>query len=264
MNNIAALADARVHADLGHQRAGPAVSAREAFGLETEHRGAGLLGPDRARAGDRRRLHVRPRDDAGDRGRVRLQPPGADPGLSRHRQVHPCRAGGGAAELALHPRQPRQPHQPHRPDRQGRHRAQGWQAGHRVPRGHPALGAAARLRAGVRRVRRGPAGRDVRDPARARGRGPADAARPEQGDPPAPELPPVRDGEHGRPGRHDRALSRHAADQPRPDGPLEHRGHAELPAARAGDGDRDGQGRDRARTTRPRRSRSRAWWRWPT
>ena len=39
----------------------------------------------------------------------------------------------------LHPHQPRQPREPHRPHRQGRDRAEGRQAGHRVPRGHPAL-----------------------------------------------------------------------------------------------------------------------------
>ncbi len=37
-------------------------------------------------------------------------------------------------------------------------------------------------------------------------------------------------------------LSRHAADQPGPDGPLEHRGYAQLPAARRRDGHRPGQG----------------------
>ena len=47
---------------------------------------------------------------------------------------------------------------------------QGRQAGHRVPRGHPALGLSAQRRAGLRRIRRRPAGRDVRDPARARSR----------------------------------------------------------------------------------------------
>ena len=52
--------------------------------------------------------------------------------------------------------------------------------------------------AGVRRIRRRPPGRDVRDPARARGRGQADPARPEPGDPPAPGLPPVRHRQHGR------------------------------------------------------------------
>jgi hypothetical protein len=49
---------------------------------------------------------------------------------------------------------------------------------------------------------------------------------------PHPGVPPVRDDQHGRPRRHDRPLSRHAADQPGPDGPLERRHHAELPAAR--------------------------------
>ena len=40
-------------------------------------------------------------------------------------------------------------------------------AGHRIPRRHPALGAAEQRRALLRRVRRRPPGRDVRDPARA-------------------------------------------------------------------------------------------------
>jgi cobaltochelatase CobS len=48
-------------------------------------------------------------------------------------------------------------------------------------------------------------------------------------------------GEHGGPGRHDRPVSRHAADQPGPDGPLEHRGDAELPAACAGERRSSGQ-----------------------
>ncbi len=39
-----------------------------------------------------------------------------------------------------------------RPGRQGRHRAAGRQAGHRVPRGHAAVGAAAADRPGVRRI----------------------------------------------------------------------------------------------------------------
>jgi len=45
---------------------------------------------------------------------------------------------------------PRQSHQPHRPDRQGRHRPEGRQADHRIPRRHPPLGAAACLHPGVR------------------------------------------------------------------------------------------------------------------
>jgi cobaltochelatase CobS len=60
----------------------------------------------------------------------------------------------------------------------------------------------------------------------------ADAARPEQGDPPASGVPAVLHRQHGGPRRHDRPLSRHAADQSGPDGPLEHRRHAELSAAR--------------------------------
>jgi cobaltochelatase CobS len=57
--------------------------------------------------------------------------------------------------------------QPYRPRRQGRHRRPGRQAGHRVPRRHPALGLPAQCRARLRRIRRRPPGRDVRDPARA-------------------------------------------------------------------------------------------------
>ena len=152
-------------------------------------------------------------------------------GLSRHRQIDPYRAGRRAAELALRARQPRQPHQPHRSGRQGRHRAPRRQAGHRIPRRHPALGAAAQCRAGVRRIRRRPARRDVRDPARAGSVGPADAARPEQGDQAAPGVPAVLHRQHHRARRHLGPLSRHPADQPGPDGPLDDRHHAELPAA---------------------------------
>ena len=43
-------------------------------------------------------------------------------------------------------------------------------------------------------------------------------------------VPAVRDRQHGRPRRHLRPLSRHAADQPGPDGPLVDRHHAQLPA----------------------------------
>ena len=84
----------------------------------------------------------------------------------------------------------------------------------------------------LRRIRRRPPGRDVRHPARARSLGPPDAARPEPRHPPASRLPPVRHRQHGRPRRHVRPLSRHAADQPGPDGPLVDRRDAELSAAR--------------------------------
>ena len=86
----------------------------------------------------------------------------------------------------------------------------------------------------------GPAGRDVRDPARAGSGGQADPARPEPGDPPEPLVPPVRDDQHHRPRRHDRPLSRHAGDQSGPDGPLEHRRDAQLSAG-------GGRSADRAR-----------------
>ena len=84
----------------------------------------------------------------------------------------------------------------------------------------------------LRRVRRRPAGRDVRDPARAGGVGQADAARPVEGDPAAPVLPAVLDDQHDRPRRYVGPLSRHPADQPGPDGPLVDRRHAQLSAAR--------------------------------
>ena len=184
------------------------------------------------------------------------------PRLSRHRQIDACRAGRLAAQLAADPRQSRQPHQPHRSRRQGRDRAARRQAGHRVPRGHPAVGVAAPGRAVLRRIRRRPARRDVRDPARARGRRQIDAARPEPGHPAACRVPPVLDREYGRARRHQRPLPRDAADQPGPDGPLEHRRDAQLPAARCRGRDRPRQGADYNNDDG--RRRSAPWWRWPT
>ena len=86
-------------------------------------------------------------------------------------------------------------------------------------------------RAGVRRIRCWPPGRDVRDPARAGSLRQADAARPEQGDPAASGVSPVLDREHRRPRRYVRSLSRHPADQSGSDGPLVNRRHAQLSAA---------------------------------
>ena len=57
---------------------------------------------------------------------------------------------------------------------------------------------AAQYRAGVRRIRRRPSRRDVRDPARAGSFRPPDAARPEQGDQAASGVPAVLDRQHGR------------------------------------------------------------------
>ncbi len=59
-------------------------------------------------------------------------------GLSRHRQIDPYRAGRGTAELALRAGQSRQPYQPHRSGGQGLHRGARRQAGHGIPRWHPA------------------------------------------------------------------------------------------------------------------------------
>ena len=192
-----------------------------------------------------------------------VEPPGDDPGLSRYRQVHPHRAGGRAPQLALRARQPRQPHQPHRPHRQGRDPAQGRRAGDRVPGGDPALGAAQRLRHRVRRVRRRPRRRDVRDPARAGNRRQAHAARPERGDHAPPVVSPLRHLQHRGPRRHHRALPRHPADQPGPDGPLVAGRDAQLPQPRR-------RGVDRAvevpalQLGRRAAARWRRWSRWPT
>ena len=119
---------------------------------------------------------------------------------------------------------------------------QGRHAGDRVPRRHAALGAAEQHRALLRRIRRGPARRDVRDPARARSVRQADAARSGARHPAASGLPHVRHRQHGRARRHLGPLSRHSADQPGPDGPLVDRRDAELPAARQGGRHRAGQG----------------------
>ena len=115
----------------------------------------------------------------------------------------------------------------------------------------------------LRRVRRRPPGRDVRDPARARGVGPADAARPAPRHPAAPGLPAVRDREHRRARRHLRPLSRHAADQPGPDGPLVDRDDAQLPAARQGGRHRPVEG-DALPHARGARHRQQAWCASPT
>ena len=239
------------------------ISVRQVFGIDSDLEVPAYSASRRARAGSRSGLSVRPRDDARHPRRLRPQPPRARHRLSRHRQVDPYRAGRRAAQLAVRARQPRQPHQPHRPDRQGRDRAPGRPAGDRVPRRHPAVGAPAQCRALLRRIRRRPPGRDVRHPARARGLGPADASRPEQGDPAAPGLPPVRHRQHRRPRRHLGPLSRHPADQPGPDGPLVDRHHAQLPAARQRGRHRRRQGAALSRRRRAARSSPR-WCASPT
>ena len=161
----------------GHEGVDPAgVRHRQRPG------GAGLFGAGRARARPRSGLPVRQADHARDPCRLCQEPPRHRHRLSRHRQIDPYRAGGGAAQLALRPRQSRQPHQPCRSHRQGRDRDPRRHAGDRIPRRHPALGAAAQRRAVLRRIRCRPPRRDVRDPARAGIVRPADAARPEQGD----------------------------------------------------------------------------------
>ena len=212
----------------------PAVRHRQ------RHGGAGLFGARRARAGCRSGLPLRPPTTlailAGFAHNRRVMVTGYHgTGKSTHieqvaaRLNWPCvrvnldshisRIDLIGKDAIVHPRRP---------------------AGDRIPRRHPALGAAAQRRALLRRIRRRPARRDVRDPARARSLRQADAARPEQGDQAASGVPPVRHRQHGRPRRHLGPLSRHPADQPGPDGPLVDRHHAQLPAARQ-------RGRDRAR-----------------
>ena len=137
----------------------PAVRHRQRYGS------AGLLGAGRTCAGHRPGLPVRQADDARHPRRLREEPPRHRHRLSRHRQIDPYRAGGVAAQLALRARQPRQPYQPRRSDRQGCDRDPRGHAGHRVPRRHSALGAAEQYCAVLRRIRRRPPGRDVRDPA---------------------------------------------------------------------------------------------------
>ncbi len=210
-----------------------------------------------ARSG--RSLSLRSADHAGHLRRPRLRSPGDDPGLSRHRQVDPHRAGGRAPQLADDPRQSRQPCQPHRPGGQGRHRPEGRQADHRIPRRHAALVPAASDGPGVRRIRRRPPGRDVRHPAGAGSSGQAHPARPEPGDPAQPLFPPVLHHQHHRPRRHHRPLSRHPADQSGPDGPLVDRHHAELSGPRRGGRDRPGQVADLRQDRRRAGARSPPW-----
>ncbi len=238
------------------------VSVREIFGLDQDLRVPGVSRTHRVRAGHRSGVSLQSGNDAVDSGGLCVQSPRDDSGLSRHRQVDAHRAGRGAAELAVHPRQPRQPHQPDRPRRQRRDRRAGRPADHRIQRRHAAVGAAAPDGARVRRIRRGPARRDVRDPARARSRGQTDVARSEQGHQPASGVPAVLDDEHDRPRRHDRPVSRHAADQPGSDGPLEHRDDAELSAARRRSRNRAQQGAELEDRTRV-AGRSRTWCRLP-
>ncbi len=155
----------------GHR---PSTSA-ETFGIDSHLRGARVQRPRATRAGHRPGVPLQPRRHAGRPRRLRPQPAGARARAARHRQVHPHRAGGRAAELAVPARQPRRPAQPARPGRPGRGGRRGRPAGHPVPGGHPALGAAATGGPRPRRVRRRPARRHVRPAAGARARGPAHA-----------------------------------------------------------------------------------------
>ena len=241
----------------------PSVSARDVFGIDTDLQVPAFARARRARARDRPGLPLQPRRHAGDPGRLHARPArdGARP--ARHRQVHPHRAGRGAAELALRARQSRRPHQPARPGRQGRGGAARRPAGHRVPGRHRAVGAAAPGRADLRRIRRRPARRDVRDPAHARARRQVHADGPEPGDAPHPYFRLFATANTVGPRQPQRPVPRRAAAQPCADRPLEHRRLAELPAAAGGGRDRAGAGA-RAVPTATARSWSLRWSRWRT
>ena len=214
-------------------------------GVRHRHRpgGAGLFAGRGARAGPRPGLHLRPRHHARDPGRLRPQPPrdghraitapASRPISSRSRRASTgpaCASTSTATSRAsISSARTRSCCKDGKQITEFRDGILPWALQNNI-----ALV--------LRRVRRRPPGRDVRDPARARGLGPADAARPEPRHPPAPRLPAVRDRQHGRPRRHLGPLSRHAADQPGPDGPLVDRDDAELPAARQGGRHRPGQG----------------------
>ncbi len=105
MNKVTSLAEIRPTSaiDLPDTK----VVAREAFEIETD-----MVVP----AFSVRTEHVPDIDNAYKFDRettlailagFRVQSADDDPGLSRHRKIDAYRAGGGAAELALHPRQPR-------------------------------------------------------------------------------------------------------------------------------------------------------------
>ena len=141
------------------------VSIRQVVRHRQRFGSAGLFRAGRACARNRFRLSLRQADHARHSCRLRQEPPRHRHRLSRHRQIDPYRAGGGAAQLALRARQSRQPYQPRRSDRQGRHRDPRGHAGHRIPRRHFAVGAAEQHRALLRRIRRRPPRRHVRDPA---------------------------------------------------------------------------------------------------
>ena len=87
MNNIAALADARGTPTSAINTPDTTVNARETFGIDFDMEVPAFSTSHRARPGKGRLLQVRPRDDDRHPRRLRLQPPGHDPGLPRHRQV---------------------------------------------------------------------------------------------------------------------------------------------------------------------------------
>ena len=225
------------------------VSVRQVFGIDSDLEVPAYSAGRRPRARSRSRLHLRPRDDARDPGRLRPQPPRHGHRLSRHRQIDAYRAGRGAAQLAVRARQPRQPCL--RIDLVGKD-AIVLKDGKQVTEFRDGILPWA-LQNNVALVF------DEYDAGRPdvmfviqrvlEAVGPADAARPEPRHPPAPGVPAVRHRQHRRPRRHLRPLSRHAADQPGPDGPLVDRHHAELPAARQGGRDRPGQGASTTATT---------------
>jgi cobaltochelatase CobS len=172
------------------------VKIRDLFGVDSDMEVPASPKPTK---GCRTSTHLRLRSGRHPRNMrgLREKPPRHGARLSRHRQVDAYRAGGGAPQLAAHPHQPRRPYQPHR---SGRPDAIVLREGQQVTEFREGLLPWA-LQTPTALVfdeyDAGPAGRDVRDPARAGDRGQADPARPEPGDPPEPLVPPVRDHQHG-------------------------------------------------------------------
>jgi cobaltochelatase CobS len=85
MNKVATLAEIRPTSAI--DTPDTTVDARQVFGLDVDMQVPGLLHADGARAGTGHRLPLRPRNHAGHPRGLRLQPPRDDPGLPRHGQV---------------------------------------------------------------------------------------------------------------------------------------------------------------------------------
>jgi hypothetical protein len=136
MNNIAAIAEARSNPTSAINTPDMKLNVREVFGIDSE-----LEVP----AFSVRTEHVPEPDSAYQFDRETTLAILAGFTFNRRVMIQGYHGTGN-------PRQSGFAHLPDRPDRQGRHRPERRQTGHRIPRRHPALGAAAPLRPGVRRI----------------------------------------------------------------------------------------------------------------